>query len=490
METLPLSNIINVSLTTTPSGILSRNANNVAIFTTESPSGLDDYITAVTARQVELEYGSGSVTANMAQAIFSQTPNILSGGGTLVVVPFGGVSATQGQFVTIDLTSKLAALIAVDDGDLKVTIDSVEYNLTNIDFTDATTIAEVASILQKKLKNAVITVASNIITIKSKKVGTASTVAMGAVSGGSGTDLSGASYFSTSGGTATAGSASSGETLEEAITRIESQVKFAGIITDQLIEDTVFDSLADYIQAKDYILVHQFSSSADILGIGETIRAAGNTKTRVLVYTDFANANQMKSAYAGRAFSVNFNGSLTSQTMNLKGLAGISPDSGVDQTMYINARDTAGVDLYVSYEGVSATLSSGRNSYFDEVHSNLALKYQLEESGFNYLRQTNTKVPQTEAGMDGLKNAYAQVCERFVNNGYIGVGLVWSSSETFGDPETFHRNITEKGYYVYSQPISQQATEDRLARIAPLVQIAIKAAGAIHRSNVLVIVNP
>ena len=37
-------------------------------------------------------------------------------------------------------------------------------------------------------------------------------------------------------------------------------------------------------------------------------------------------------------------------------------------------------------------------------------------AGFNYLAQSSTKIPQTEAGMDGLKGAYRAVCQQAVAN--------------------------------------------------------------------------
>jgi hypothetical protein len=116
------------------------------------------------------------------------------------------------------------------------------------------------------------------------------------------------------------------------------------------------------------------------------------------------------------------------------------------------------------------------------------LKFALEAAGFNYLRQTNTKVPQTEPGMNGLKAAYANICQQFVRNGCMAPGS-WTSSETFGDPQIFVNNILTQGFYIYSLPVAQQNATDRDARIAPLVQIAIKRAGAIQTGNVIVIVN-
>ena len=70
----------------------------------------------------------------------------------------------------------------------------------------------------------------------------------------------------------------------------------------------------------------------------------------------------------------------------------------------------------------------------------------------------------------------------------IGTGLSWNSSETFGNTDDLRRNIIDTGYYIYSLPIAQQSQVDRDARKAPLVQIAVKLAGAIHSSTVLVVI--
>jgi hypothetical protein len=334
----------------------------------------------------------------------------------------------------------------------------------------------------------VVTASSTAITIKSKKVGSSSTVAIAAVSGGTGTNLAGSGFLNSAGSTPTAGSNASGETLLSAIARTEAAVSYTGIITNLDMQDAVIETTSDGIQAQDYLWLHHLVSTTDIAGIGTTIQQSGNTKTRLMLYTDsIADANLMKSAYAGRAFSVNFTGSNTTATMNLKQLATIEPDANVTQTLYA-AAETAGVDLYVSYRGVPSVFSTGGNDFFDNMYNDLALKFALETAGFNFLRQTNTKVPQTESGMNGLKNAYAQVCERFIRNASIAAGS-WTSSETFGDPETFLQNILDRGYYIYSLPITQQTSSERELRKAPLVQIAIKRAGAIHTSDVIVLVN-
>lgn len=488
MSIIPLSNIINVTIQNTPSGIAETNVNSLALFTNETPSNLDVFRVYISASQVAEDYGTSSVTAEMANAIFAQSPNLLSGDGRLVVIPMiNAVSATSGLVTTPNISANLASLILVTNGDIKVTIDGVAYNLTGLDFTNATSFADIATILQGELVDCIIAATVNGLSFTSKKVGTVSTVALAAVSGGTGTALNGAGYFNAASATATGGVNSSGETILSAIARTKDAVSYVGVITNLNTEDTAVVTIANGIQAQDRIFLTHVCSTADIAGLGTTIKNAGSFQTRVLLYTEGqAAANLMKAAYAGRAFSVNFSGSNTSSTMNLKQLATITPDENINQTLY-TAADVAGVDLYVSW-GVAGVFSTGGNDYFDNPYMNLALKFALEAAGFNFLRQTNTKVPQTEAGMNGLKNAYSQVLRRYVTNGAIAAGS-WTSSETFGNPEIFRQNILDSGYYVYSLPITQQSSIEREAREAPLVQIACKRSGAVHQSDVVVIIN-
>ena len=99
---------------------------------------------------------------------------------------------------------------------------------------------------------------------------------------------------------------------------------------------------------------------------------------------------------------------------------------------------------------------------------------------------TNTKIPQTESGLTTLKNGYAITCRKAVTNGFFGVGLTWNNPSTFGDPETFRRNIRDVGWYIYSLPIAQQSQSEREQRKAPVIQIAGKESGALHSSEVFV----
>lgn len=494
MTTISISNVVNVTITETPQGLMVPNVNSLALFTTEQPNNIDPYNIYLSSSAVANDYGSNSVAAAMTNAIFAQTPNILSGDGQLVIIPLehdsaGGAptSATAGTLTTANLSSTLTNIVMVNNGQVKITVDSVDYSIFNLNFTAAQTWADIAAILGANLPVATVTAISNGFEIISKKVGTSSTVAMSAATG-AGTDLNGVAYFKGANATTQGGTNATGETLEDAILRTQNQVFYCGVMTDLDMQDALIETTAAFIQSQSMIYLQHFASLQDIAGIAHTITEASETQTRPLLYTEsMATANLMKAAYAGRGFSTNFSGINTASTMNLKRLATIVPDAEINQTNYENLK-LDGMDAYINYSGYPGVLSTGVNDYFDNVYANMALKFALEVAGFNYLATTNTKIPQTESGMNGLKNAYAQVLQQFVNNGTIAPGA-WTASDTFGDPAIFKQNIANSGYYIYSIPISQQDPVQRAERRAPLVQIAIKRAGAIHSSDVIVIIN-
>lgn len=281
------------------------------------------------------------------------------------------------------------------------------------------------------------------------------------------------------------------EGLAAAISRADSLVQFFGILSTKDYDSEEIAAAAAVVQTMNKMLFVVSNSASDIAATGSfyDIAEAGYDKTRCLAYlsTTTLDAKRMAAAYAGRALSTAFEGSNTTSTMHLKDLVGITADPSMTQTQ-LNLCQACGADAYVNIAGVAKTFTSGVNGFFDQVYNRCWFLGALEVAGFNALAKVSTKVPQTEPGMTILKGAYRLVCDRAVRNGYVAPGA-WNSADRFGDVEAMLRNIEEVGYYIYSLPVNQQAQTDREERKAPLVQIAIKEAGAIHSSNVLVYIN-
>ena len=68
---------------------LRNNTSNLALFTDELPAmsfGSLGYSIYLSPSQVALDFGTSSRTYQMALSVFSQQPNILNGGGQLIVI--------------------------------------------------------------------------------------------------------------------------------------------------------------------------------------------------------------------------------------------------------------------------------------------------------------------------------------------------------------------------------------------------------------------
>lgn len=478
MSQLSISNIINVSIATVQTGVNAYNTSNLALFTDEAPDlntfGNLGYAIYLSPQQVGIDFGTDSKTFKMANSVFSQQPNILQGDGSLIIIlmknsiqtlGFSGIAASG----TFEIVSSNGTTAAINWNDTAAQIQTKvravtgqsEWIVTGSIASELLTIQCAGSYGPQTLLS---TTANSLMTSAPAAI------------------------------TITPLSTQSGETIGAAITRTQGLVNYFGIMTNEalnVIGQTDLLAAAAVIQPLNNVGFFVSHTEADIQtgGMIDLLATGSFTQTRGLYYGDSSDTDDvvMMAAYAGRGLSTNYSGSNTVSTMNLKTLTGIQPDLSLTQTIY-NLAVAAGADIYPSLQGVPSVISTGANTYFDQIYGQLAFAGALQVAGFNYLATVNTKVPQTESGMDGLKGAYRGVCQQYVTNGFIAPGA-WTSATTFGNQALFLQNIAQYGYYIFSVPIAQQSQSDRVDRKAPLVSIAIKLAGAIQSSDVIVYVN-
>lgn len=282
------------------------------------------------------------------------------------------------------------------------------------------------------------------------------------------------------------------ETYTEAIERMAGQLYFEGIITTRAVTDDEAVAASAAVQAmQDRILMMPASSvNALTANTGLFTKTASNFFTRNVLYTkgiddDEAarNARIFAAGYLSRGLAVNYNGSNTTLTMNLKDLSGIEADTNINETILTQCA-TVGADCFPSVEGLAKVVSNEQGgSYFDQVANQIWLVTTIQREVFNLLATTRTKIPQTETGANMIMSVIKDVLVQAVTNGYIAPGT-WNSSDTFGNQEDFLRNIEEFGYYIYHQPVSEQSQADREARKAVPFMVACKEAGAVHSANI------
>lgn len=281
------------------------------------------------------------------------------------------------------------------------------------------------------------------------------------------------------------------ESLSDALNRVKAQIYFGGWMTNKKAEAEEVIAAAQLNETLESIYLLGSGDVADFTaetGLFDKVSKLSLSRTKLLYYGDSTdNLDNMRgfvSAYAGRGFSVNFAAQNSTITMNLKDLEGVSPDGTVTEAIYQNA-EQLGVDMYVAYNGLPKIVSNGNPLYFDDIYNRLWFELTMRVELFNALATTSTKIPQTETGMNNLKSAARAVCQRGVYNGFMAPGT-WNGTDTFGDQDDFYRNIEDFGFYVYSAPVSQQSQSERETRVAPVVQVACKQAGAIHKMNLII----
>ncbi len=283
------------------------------------------------------------------------------------------------------------------------------------------------------------------------------------------------------------GETGSVETLAQAITAVLQFTNWygLGIADDEDLTAAEITATAAAIQASSLSRVFAVTSddsgiidSASTTDIASTLKAAGYGRTFVQYST--------KSKYAalsafGRAFTVNFTGNNTTITLKFKTEPGVTYETLTSSQAA--AVDAKNANVYVYYANDTAILQQGvmsNGDFFDERHGLDWLQNYVQTELYNALYTSTTKIPQTEAGITRLLSNVEQSLDQAVSNGLVAPG-VWNGGDigqiTAGDTLT-------KGYYVYAQPLSSQAQADREARKAPLIQAAIKLAGAVHYADV------
>lgn len=288
------------------------------------------------------------------------------------------------------------------------------------------------------------------------------------------------------------------ETYSQAITRLAGEIYFEGILTTRTVTDDEAVAASTLVQSMNNRILMLPASNTNALtaSTGLFAKVASNTRTKCVLYTlgedeetAALNARLFAAAYLSRGFAVNYSGSNTTITMNLKDLVGIQADTNISEGI-LSQCVAIGADCFPSIEGLAKVISNRQGGmYFDQVTNQIWFLNAIQRAVFNVLAQTNTKIPQTEAGLEKITKAIRQVCNQGVTNGFIAPGT-WNSSDTFGVYADFYRNIEGFGYYIYHQPVSEQLQSEREQRKAPLFSIAAKESGSVHQANIVIYIEP
>ncbi len=426
-----------------------------------------------------------------AQIFFSQVPR-----PTVLYISRRNTVATKAELVGGAASTLPGDFSSYEDADIDINIDGTVRHLTGLDFSAITTMEDVAAVLQTALNAAVTgttctwSATTGKFTITNATAGSSHTLSF--MVGVSEDDI----VQSLCLGSACGGSIIPGfdvETAAQCLNAIEEKnSKWYGFaFTKEVNDDQIFClAAAAWAEARTKLFCNT-TKDANTIITGNTSSLAYALKTLdysrtfsvygptvvdsegdVIATNDYAAI----SVFA-RGATVDFNAENSTITYKFKQCPGIAPVdlSATHASNLIAANCNYYTQFGTALSGDAVTIlaegvcANGR--FLDEVVGIDWLQNAIQTDVFNFLFQSTTKIPQTDAGVTGIVQVLSSDLEQAVTNGLAAPGYV-----TIGGQRVF----LPKGYHIFQGLTENQNQADREARKAPPISFILKGAGAIH----------
>ncbi|MEQ1966246.1 DUF3383 domain-containing protein [Xenorhabdus nematophila] len=487
MQGLPISNIVNVKVNMAPRAAQARSFGSLLIMGASNVINTHErlrYYTDIDG--VGADFGMDTPEYQSASLYYSQSPQpvdlyIGRWAKEQVLAALRGAVLSQPEQVMSKFTG-------ITDGAFKLTIDGKETVITGIDFSKETNLNGVAERVAEKLKNA---------TVRWDSVSSRFTVSlqtsgkMGYITrADSGSYIGDILKLDESSG-ATVIDPTQPESVAEAVATLGSMsgAWYGLVIADNTLSDSDVLSVSRYIESASVSRIYGHTvTKTDVLDpdvdtdIGSQLKGAFLSRT---LWQYSAQPYAMASLF-GRMFTVNFQGNNTTITLKFKQEPAISAE--LLTATQANALKAKNGNVFVHYNNDTAIVQEGvmaNGTFIDERHGLDWLQNYVQTNLYNLMYTSTTKISQTDEGVTQLLINVEQSLSQGVTNGLIAPGA-WGG-DTFG---ALNRgDMLTKGYYTYAAPIAEQVQAEREKRKAPVIQCAIKLAGAVHFADVIINVN-
>lgn len=492
-QALPVSLIVNVNLSLTPTPASFPNLNSCLLLGT---STVIDVVTRMreysSLSDVGIDFGQNAEEYLAAQQWFGQNPqpqtlNIGRWAKTAAAGQlFGGPVSSQNQ--------QIAAWTAIATGGVKFTIDGGAATvLANLNFAAAQNLNGVAAIITTALAGAA-TVVWNAnferFEATSATAGANSSVSF-AQPTGAGVDISAMLAMTAASNGAYQANGIAAETAVAAVNLFQDRFSSAwyGLVIPSAVD-------ADHLAVAAFI---EAANPKHYYGVTtQDVNTLNASDTTDIAY-QLANAKYLKTAvqfsrsspyaimsYLARILTTNWNAANSTITLMFKQEPGVSPETlSLSQLASLRAKNC---NVFATLNNNTMIIFDGKSSSGDFTDSVIGCDWfaqNIQSSAFNIL-YTSPKVSQTDAGAHDLATAVESACIDAGNNGLIAPGQ-WNGA---GVGQVTPGSYLPTGYYVYLPPISSQAQADRAARKAPPITVLAKLGGAIHEADIQVNVNP
>ena len=494
-----ISNVVTVTLLEGGQLALVDNPNIVTMLTSQQDGPLSTssrYRIYSESASVAADFGTASKAYDYALSFFGTQPNATNAGGFLVIGYWRGADettvATAASLTGAQLSEATAVseMQTISDGAMDIDIDGATESLTALDFRTSTTLEGIAGVIDTALTGGSAEVDDQRIIITSATTGAVSSITF-ATDPGAGTFIGNIlALASGSGGYLTQGADSDTLTVEtklDAIVELASQVKFRGAMFIDNPTDIESKDLAEWAQANSVLMYDVFDSldnlEVDPANVVWDIKLSSLDNYRML-YSKAGN-RKMAASYMARTHTVNFAAENSALTMHLKELSVAAEE--YTQTE-VNKAQTVGLDIYTTIKLTPCILTSGANNFTDERYNLIAFVDYLQVDMYNLLKLTATKIPQTRRGIAQLVDQAEKTTRQFVRAGVAAPGT-WTSPDYFGNRKNFEQNILDNGFYWLAGRLADQSQSSRESRESPVIQGAVKLAGAVHSVDLIVTVN-
>jgi hypothetical protein len=500
---LDLSRVVNVSINLSPTLATYRNFGDLVIIGSTNVIDTSERIRLYNdLPSIATAYGTTAPEYLAASLFFAQSPQPAE-----IYMARWAQTATNAILhgsIQTPLQQQIANFQAITTGAFKINVDGTPYSLSALNFSGASNLNGVASIIQTALRTAGAANATVVwgsinsrFDVLSGTTGTASTVSY-ATAPTSGTDISvllGLSATPNALGAAARPPVPglAAESLTNAVSAIAnaSGAWYAAVVaTATPPADADHLAVAAFIEGSTPTRMYGITTqnttvldptqSTDICSV---LFALGYKRT----FTQYSSYNPYAVvSMFGRAATVNFNGYNTALTLKFKQEPGVIAETlTASQATALEAKNC---NVFVNYDNATAILEQGvmaNGFFFDEVQGADALQNQLQIDLYNLLEGSFTKIPQTDAGQNLLITQCYATATRFISNGWIAPAIWYTQG--FGTLVTGQKLNT--GVYFYSDSFDLQSQTDRVARKSMPIQGAITLSGAIHTINCAIQIN-
>ena len=493
---LPISDLVTVEVNLASAPAQAQNLSSALILASSNVIDVTSRLrTYSTLSAVASDFGTTAPEYYAANEWFSQSPQ-----PTQLLIGRWAQSATYGQLIgaTLPVSSQLLSTWnAISSGGFGIAVNnSTVVQITGLNFSAATNLNGVASLINTALSSNSVPASivwnptyGNFI-ITSNTTGTTSYVHF-LTTASTGVDISALLGMQSTSSGAYVANGIAAETAVSAAALFDAnfgQQWYALVVLGAADSDHL--AIAAFIEGTNnkhaYGVTTQEAGvlvATDTTNIAYLLKQLGYKKT----VTQFSSNSQYAViSLLARILTTDYTANNTVITLMYKQEPGVVAEN-LNETQLLNLLAN-NCNVFVQYNNNTAIIRDGKvagGDFIDIIFGADWLAIDIQNSVYNLLYTTPTKIPQTNAGNQLISTGISASCEQGVENGLLAPGT-WTQAG-FG---TLKQNdYLSKGYYVYAPDINSQNPTDRAARKSVTFQVAAKLAGAIQTVDIIVNIN-